>query len=583
MTNPSSHSESATTVETLIDQLLADQRRFTAVERFAQKHAQGEVPGLQSHYRDLIPLSTPRPGEQFAFEVDLDRCSGCKGCVTACHALNGLDEDESWRAVGFLVGEAILPLPGKPPTPADSPLASGVYRPTPGNRVIPLQQVVTTACHHCAEPACLFGCPVLAYDKDPVTGIVRHLDDQCIGCSYCILKCPYEVPQYSVKRGIVRKCDMCHGRLAEGEAPACVQACPNEAIRITTVVRSALVTALGQSRGQGQTAGAVWLPDAPAPDYTLPTTRYLSARPNTELKAANHFQVHPSSPHWPLVFMLVWTQVGMGLLIAGTICGRNGRAPASWLALIGYGSFFAGLGASVLHLGQPKKAWRVWLGWRTSWLSREAIALNLLAGLMTPLFPFVTAPVWLPSVTLPGFLTMLFPYYQGLPTGLVPLVLTLATLPAVFAQAMVYADTRRRFWRLATTAPRFLGTTIVTGLAGALAITGSPTIAAALLATTLIKLGVEVSVLKHAESDHVPDLELRRSAILQWGVLRPLWATRLVLGLSGGVLIPLAVVLGVTSLDWVIAGAVILMLGELAERCLFFSAVAPNRMPGQPQ
>jgi len=79
------------------------------------------------------------------------------------------------------------------------------------------------------------GCPVLAYDKDETTGIVRHLDDQCIGCQYCILKCPYDVPKYSESRGIVRKCDMCHDRLSVGEAPACVQACPNEAIRIITV------------------------------------------------------------------------------------------------------------------------------------------------------------------------------------------------------------------------------------------------------------------------------------------------------------------------------------------------------------
>ena len=43
------------------------------------------------------------------------------------------------------------------------------------------------------------GCPVGAYEKDADTGIVRHLDDQCIGCSYCILKCPYDVPKYSKK------------------------------------------------------------------------------------------------------------------------------------------------------------------------------------------------------------------------------------------------------------------------------------------------------------------------------------------------------------------------------------------------
>jgi formate dehydrogenase iron-sulfur subunit len=81
------------------------------------------------------------------------------------------------------------------------------------------------------------GCPVLAYEKDAKTGIVRHLDDQCIGCQYCVLKCPYEVPRYSSRLGIVRKCDMCANRLSVGEAPACVQSCPSAAIKITVVAK----------------------------------------------------------------------------------------------------------------------------------------------------------------------------------------------------------------------------------------------------------------------------------------------------------------------------------------------------------
>ncbi len=151
-----------------------------------------------------MPATPPGPGQQYAFEVDLDRCSGCKACVTACHTLNGLDEDETWRDVGLLVG---------------------------GRGLLPVMQHVTAACHHCLEPACMIACPVNAYEKDPVTGIVKHLDDQCFGCQYCTLACPYDVPKYHPGKGIVRKCDMCSTRLAVGEAPACVQACPHEAIR----------------------------------------------------------------------------------------------------------------------------------------------------------------------------------------------------------------------------------------------------------------------------------------------------------------------------------------------------------------
>src|SRR5262249_41379303 len=155
---------------------------------------------------------------------------------------NGLDEGEVWRTVGLLHG-------GTPDAPA--------------------QQTVTTSCHHCVEPACLLGCPAKAYEKDPVTGIVRHLDDQCIGCRYCTLMCPYDAPKYNPARGIVRKFDMCSDRLAADEAPACVQACPNQAIRVRLIDQSQAVEA---------SDAGVFLPGAPAPDHTIPTSIYKSAR-----------------------------------------------------------------------------------------------------------------------------------------------------------------------------------------------------------------------------------------------------------------------------------------------------------------
>src|SRR6478735_1420773 len=228
----------------LVNQYLRSQQDLTAVERFSRRHDAEELPSHEL-YKELIPLTRPRSGEQYAFQVDLDACTGCKACVSACHHLNGLDEleAETWRAVGLLHG---------------------------GTAAAPVQQAVTTACHHCLDPACMTGCPVSAYEKDLVTGIVKHLDDQCIGCQYCTFTCPYEVPQYNAARGIVRKCDMCSGRLAAGEAPACVQGCPNEAIAITVIdKRQALDDAQGDA----------FLPGTPSPGFTIPTTVYRTERP----------------------------------------------------------------------------------------------------------------------------------------------------------------------------------------------------------------------------------------------------------------------------------------------------------------
>jgi Fe-S-cluster-containing dehydrogenase component/DMSO reductase anchor subunit len=508
--------------ETLVDALLAEQRTLTAVEKFSQLHQRHQEPLLAPHYRDLIPLSAPRPGEQYAFEVDLDKCSGCKACVSACHSLNGLDDGETWREAGALFGERL------------------VAKPTGGNRVVPIQQTVTTACHHCVDPACLEGCPVLAYDKDPVTGIVRHLGDQCIGCGYCVMKCPYEVPKFSAKRGIVRKCDMCHDRLAVGEAPACVQACPSEAIRITLTEKEAMRTELSAKE-------KIWLSDSPQPDYTFPTTRYLSAKPNADLRGADHFTLRLSPAHWPLILMLVLTQAGIGGIVLSPSNGDFRQRVLS-LAL-----FIAGLVASVFHLGQPAKAWRVWLGWRTSWLSREAIALAAFGGIA--------------SVVLLARVTIFLPAMAGL--------IALAT------QAMIYADTRRAFWKFASVFPRFLGTAAVLGFALKLCFAPNTAAAIALLFVTLCKLASEIAVLKHADSDDDHWTQLRRTAALQRGPLRLILGARMLLALAGGVLIPFGIAAGAMAPGLAVLACALCFGGELMERYLFFTSVAPDKMPGQ--
>ena len=261
----------------LLNFMLSEQQEMTVVSEFAQKHENQEFPLQQQYYESLIPLSQPQAGEQYAFKVNLDACTGCKACVTACHNLNGLEEDETWRSVGLLRG---------------------------GNKEEANQQHITTACHHCLEPACAEGCPVNAYDKDETTGIVKHLDDQCIGCQYCILKCPYEVPQYSKKLGIVRKCDMCTDRLAVGEAPACVQSCPTKAISIQIVNTEQVLE---------EAMDSVVVPGAPNSEFTQPTTSFVSQKPlSKNMLGSDYYSIKPQHSHPPLVGTLVLTHLSVG-------------------------------------------------------------------------------------------------------------------------------------------------------------------------------------------------------------------------------------------------------------------------------
>jgi Fe-S-cluster-containing dehydrogenase component len=240
-----------------------------------------------------------------------------------------------------------------------------------GTPEAPVQQTVTTSCHHCLDPACMNGCPVKAYEKDPVTGIVKHLDDQCIGCQYCTLMCPYDAPKYNKAKGIVRKCDLCSDRLAHGEAPACVQACPSEAIAVRIVEHSAVIQA---------SEAHAFLPGAPAPEHTLPTTVYKSKKPMpANLLPADFYATSPEHSHPPLVIMLTVTQFSIGAFGLGLLVERlSGNPVGNELAQAGTAIVLAllALGASVFHLGRPLGMWRAFLGVRTSWMSRDFLVLG---------------------------------------------------------------------------------------------------------------------------------------------------------------------------------------------------------------
>jgi formate dehydrogenase iron-sulfur subunit len=547
----------------LIGDLLDEQQLLTPVATFSRKHDEHAVPAQAKYYKDLIPLSAPAPGEQYAFAVNLDSCTGCKACVTACHNLNGLDQDETWRDVGVLFGGTILE---------------------------PVQQTVTTACHHCVDPACMNGCPVKAYDKDPVTGIVRHLDDQCIGCQYCIWKCPYDVPKYSKKRGIVRKCDMCSSRLAVGEAPACVQACPNEAISIT-LVNKPQITEQWKNKDR-------FLPGAPEPGYTLPTTQYRTNKIlPANLSSGDWYELKPEHPHLPLVVMLVLTQLSVGAFCTAIILGFF--FPSDLLhAVSPFHSVFAlllgllALGASTMHLGRPLQAWRSFVGLRTSWLSREIIVFGLFAMLaliyagsfwLPDLCPFIDGPFWRASSSAP--LQSAFGIGVAV-TGLL----------GVFSSMMIYRDTRRIFWRMPITALKFSGTMLVLGPASVLfsivvLSVFEPDLAAdrtfrpvvdllsgfvAIVMT--VKLLWELTVFAHLRDREWTSM--RRSALLMAGALRSVTIVRIVCGALGSVILAVLVAFGCLP-PIVAAGILPLSLaGELLERYLFFTAVIPLKMPG---
>lgn len=190
---------------------------------------------------------------------DSARCKGCRGCEYDCAEANGLP----------------LPEPGKkiPMVRKTSEVKRTVvneYNTSKGAVFVKVQ------CMHCSEPACVAACLTQAMHKTKAGPVVWD-GDKCMGCRYCMVSCPFDMPkfEYHSPNPKIEKCDMCYSRLSAGEIPACAFNCPNDALFYGTrreLVKEARKRIVENPElyvdylyGENEAGGTCWLYLSPVP------------------------------------------------------------------------------------------------------------------------------------------------------------------------------------------------------------------------------------------------------------------------------------------------------------------------------
>jgi formate dehydrogenase iron-sulfur subunit len=177
---------------------------------------------------DLMRRSATRmdlPAErqtQVAKLIDVSKCIGCKACQTASLAWNELTEE-----VGFNHGVMENPLEL---TPNSWTLMR--YNEWENPETGKLEWLIRKdGCMHCEDPGCLKACPAPGAIVQYSNGIVDFVQENCIGCGYCVKGCPFNIPRLTnATDRKAYKCSLCVDRVAVGQGPACAKACPTQAI-----------------------------------------------------------------------------------------------------------------------------------------------------------------------------------------------------------------------------------------------------------------------------------------------------------------------------------------------------------------
>ncbi len=176
------------------------------------------------------PVEETRESMQVGCLVDTTLCIGCRKCEEACNRRNNLPRPEKPFTDKNVFRERRRPHKD----------AFTVVNQYPGSPSPDQKKVASTHCKvqcmHCLTPACVSACVVGAMTK-LTDGSVVYNKDICLGCRYCMVACPFEIPAYEYEEPLiprVRKCEFCTGTADNGKStganPACAAACPTEAL-----------------------------------------------------------------------------------------------------------------------------------------------------------------------------------------------------------------------------------------------------------------------------------------------------------------------------------------------------------------
>ena len=227
--------------------------------------------------------------------VDLTKCNGCRRCEAACAEANGFEvptKDE-------LLDESVFQEHRRP----------GPQTYTTVNRFFGQSAAgggpatyVKANCFHCLDPACVSACLVGAMQKEP-NGAVSYDPWKCMGCRYCMVACPFQIPAYEYENALapqVRKCTLCsnEGNPNRGDIPACVRVCPKQCL---TYGRRADLLTMAHDRitqhpdvyidhvyGEHEAGGTSWLYVSGVPFEELGFLNIASQAPPRLSEAVQH-------------------------------------------------------------------------------------------------------------------------------------------------------------------------------------------------------------------------------------------------------------------------------------------------------
>ncbi|CCH48329.1 sulfate respiration complex iron-sulfur protein HmcB [Pseudodesulfovibrio piezophilus] len=239
---------------------------------------------------------------------DATRCIGCRKCEAGCNEINGLAKPEK-----PFTDLSVLETPRR--TENDAYTVVNKYTEPDGQSVFRKIQ-----CMHCLEPSCASACFVKAFKKQP-SGAVTYDESLCVGCRYCMVACPFEIPTYTYNDPItpkVIKCHLCEPHIKGGKVsmPGCVASCPKEALiygerdELIKIARNRIEANpekyIDHLYGEHEVGGTSWLYLSGVPFEQIGMREDLGVKSGPELNSGALSVVAMVPALWPLLLAGVY-------------------------------------------------------------------------------------------------------------------------------------------------------------------------------------------------------------------------------------------------------------------------------------